>query len=87
MSRSYETSLPDLLAFLSGKLPSTNGSTASQTIELSDTDKELAEKLVCSVAKVCAQLQAYSMEGNKYGGRPWRRRLDGARRVLDGETN
>lgn len=87
MPRSYETSLPDLLAFLSGKLPCTTGSTASQTIELSDSDKELAEKLVCSVAKVCGQLQAFSMEGNKYGGRPWRRRLDGARRVLDGETN
>ncbi|KAL8898961.1 MAG: hypothetical protein Q9192_001807, partial [Flavoplaca navasiana] len=67
MSRPYETSLPDFLAFLSGKLPSTTGSTASQTIELSDSDKELAEKLVCSVAKVCAQLQAFSMEGNKSG--------------------
>ncbi|KAL8849914.1 MAG: hypothetical protein Q9221_005133 [Calogaya cf. arnoldii] len=84
---SSETGVPDLLAFLSGKLPSVNGRTASQPIELSDSDKELAEKLVCSVAKVCAQLQAFSIEGNKYGGRPWRRRLDGARRVLDGETN
>lgn len=87
MSQPSETSLPDLLAFLSGRLPSADGSTASQVLELSDSDKELAEKLICSVAKVCAQLQAFSMEGNKYGGRPWRRRLDGARRVLDGETN
>ncbi|KAL8663735.1 MAG: hypothetical protein Q9168_008048 [Polycauliona sp. 1 TL-2023] len=88
MSTSLDKGVPDLLAFLSGKLPSaTNGSNGSQSIGLSDSDKELAEKLVCSVAKVCAQLQAFSVEGNKYGGRPWRRRLDGARRVLDGETN
>lgn len=86
-TRSSETGVPDLLGFLSGKLPRPQGSSGPQVIELSESDKELAEKLVCSVAKVCAQLQAFSIEGNKYGGRPWRRRLDGARRVLDGETN
>ncbi|KAL8995245.1 MAG: hypothetical protein Q9169_004981 [Polycauliona sp. 2 TL-2023] len=87
ISTTSEKEFPDLLAFLSGKLPSANGSNASQAIGLNDSDRELAEKLVRSVAKVCAQLQAFSVEGNKYGGRPWRRRLDGARRVLDGETN
>ncbi|KAL8926488.1 MAG: hypothetical protein Q9172_001791 [Xanthocarpia lactea] len=86
-AKSAEMGVPDLLAFLAGKMPSENGKSASRPIELSDSDKELAEKLVRSVAKVCAQLQAFSTEGNKYGGRPWRRRLDGARRVLDGETN
>ncbi|KAL8929927.1 MAG: hypothetical protein Q9208_001071 [Pyrenodesmia sp. 3 TL-2023] len=77
---------PDLLAFLSSKLPSKDGVLA-RPIELNDSDRELAERLVRSVAQVCSQLQAFSMEGNKYGGRPWRRRLDSARRLLDGETN
>ena len=81
-----EDSMPSLLAFLTGKLLS-KGGVPSRSIELNDSDKELAERLVRSVAQVCSQLQAFSMEGNKYGGRPWRRRLDGARRVLDGETN
>ncbi|KAL8766339.1 MAG: hypothetical protein Q9209_006866 [Squamulea sp. 1 TL-2023] len=86
-AKSAEIGNTDLLGFLTTRLPSEDGSIASRLIELSDSDKELAEKLVRSVAKVCAQLQAFSIEGNKYGGRPWRRRLDGARRVLDGETN
>ncbi|KAL8689406.1 MAG: hypothetical protein Q9218_004918 [Villophora microphyllina] len=81
-----EGAVSDLLAFLSSSLPDHDGS-VPQPIELNDSDRELAAKLVRSVAKVCGQLQAFSMEGNKYGGRPWRRRLDGARRVLDGETN
>lgn len=80
------TAMPDLLAFLTSKLPTKDG-IAPQSVELNDSDKELAERLVRSVAQVCSQLQAFSMERNKYGGRPWRRRLDGARRVLDGETN
>ncbi|KAL8873305.1 MAG: hypothetical protein Q9174_001205 [Haloplaca sp. 1 TL-2023] len=75
----------DLLAFLSSNLPTENA--APHPIELNESDAELAAKLVRSVARVCSQLQAFSTEGNKYGGRPWRRRLDGARRVLDGETN
>ncbi|KAL8704382.1 MAG: hypothetical protein Q9201_002451 [Fulgogasparrea decipioides] len=85
-SQPSETATADLLAFLSSTLPSEDGA-SPRPIELSDSDRELAAKLVRSVAKVCVQLQAFSMEGNKYGGRPWRRRLDGARRVLDGETN
>ncbi|KAL8799438.1 MAG: hypothetical protein Q9182_005882 [Xanthomendoza sp. 2 TL-2023] len=82
-----QVAVPDLLAFLSSKLPSDETGSARRPIELNDSDRELAEKLVRGVARVCAQLQAFSIEGNKYGGRPWRRRLDGARRVLDGETN
>ncbi|KAL8700639.1 MAG: hypothetical protein Q9224_000867 [Gallowayella concinna] len=79
--------VPDLLGFLTSRLPSDDIATSPRPIELNDSDKELAEKLVRGVARVCGQLQAFSIEGNKYGGRPWRRRLDGARRVLDGETN
>lgn len=81
-----EPTASGLLAFLSSNMPTADRA-APRPIELSDSDRELAAKLVRSVAKVCSQLQAFSMEGNKYGGRPWRRRLDGARRVLDGETN
>lgn len=81
-----EVATPELLAFLSTKLPSKDG-VLPRPIELNDSDRELAERLVRSVAQVCSQLQAFSMEGNKYGGRPWRRRLDSARRLLDGETN
>ncbi|KAL8948549.1 MAG: hypothetical protein Q9222_005271 [Ikaeria aurantiellina] len=81
-----ELAKADLLTFLTSKLPS-NQDAASQSIELSESDQDLAEKLIRSVANVCSQLQAFTMEGHKYGGRQWRRRLDGARRVLDGETN
>lgn len=81
-----EVARPDLLAFLTSKLSYKDGAGAPP-IKLNDSDNELAERLVRSVAQVCSQLQAFSVEGNKYGGRPWRRRLDGARRVLDGETN
>ncbi|KAL9006219.1 MAG: hypothetical protein Q9188_001043 [Gyalolechia gomerana] len=81
-----EERTPNLLAFLTTKLALKDG-VAAQAIELNDSDKDLAERLVRSVAQVCSQLQAFSMEGNKYGGRPWRRRLDSARRILDGETN
>lgn len=76
----------DLLVFLTSKLMAKEG-VAAHAIELNDSDKDLAERLVRSVAQVCSQLQAFSLEGNKYGGRPWRRRLDSARRILDGETN
>lgn len=83
-----EAAVPDdLLGLLTSCLLSGDDGVDSRPIELNDSDRELAAKLVRSVAKVCSQLQAYSIDGNKYGGRPWRRRLDGARRVLDGETN
>ncbi|KAL8638930.1 MAG: hypothetical protein Q9228_003962 [Teloschistes exilis] len=86
--QSADAGVPDdLLGLLTSCLLSGEDGGGARPIELNDSDRELAAKLVRSVAKVCAQLQAYSIDGNKYGGRPWRRRLDGARRVLDGETN
>ncbi|KAL9604550.1 MAG: hypothetical protein Q9219_000515 [cf. Caloplaca sp. 3 TL-2023] len=86
VTQSSEQALPDLLAFLTFKLTTKDGG-SSRPIELNDSDRDLAERLVRSMAQVCSQLQAFSMDGNKYGGRPWRRRLDSARRLLDGETN
>ncbi len=50
---------------------------------LSDGDRDLVERLVGSLAMVCKCVRA--AEG--YEGRVWRRRLDSARRVLDGEIN
>lgn len=48
---------------------------------LSEGDRDLVERLVGSLAIVCKCVRA--AEG--YEGRVWRRRLDSARRVLDGE--
>lgn len=48
---------------------------------LSEGDRDLVERLVGSLAIVCKCVRA--AEG--YEGRLWRRRLDSARRVLDGE--
>ncbi|MCJ1461488.1 hypothetical protein MMC07_000085 [Pseudocyphellaria aurata] len=59
----------------------------AQTIQLGHGDKELVERLIQSLSKVCVQLQAGHVEGGKYENRVWRRRLDAARRVLEGEVN
>lgn len=48
---------------------------------LSEGDRDMVERLVGSLAIVCKCVRA--AEG--YEGRVWRRRLDSARRVLDGE--
>ena len=56
-------------------------------LQLSSSDKDLVERLVKSLSKVCCSLHSASLEGSKYEGRSWRRRLDAARRVLDGEIN
>lgn len=59
----------------------------AKTIQLDDRDKELVERLIQSLSKVCVQLHAGDTEGGKYENRMWRRRLDAARRVLEGEVN
>ncbi|KAL9036434.1 MAG: hypothetical protein Q9214_006133 [Letrouitia sp. 1 TL-2023] len=87
MEASQEAPMPDLLAFLSMKLPLSEEEKGQKQIELSESDKELADRLAKSLAKVCWQLQVASQQGGKYEGRVWRRRLDAARRVLDGEVN
>ena len=58
-----------------------------EELQLSGSDKELVERLVKSLSKVCSNLHSAGIEGSRYEGRAWRRRLDAARRVLDGEIN
>ena len=68
-------------------LPLEDGSLAP-VLQYSRTDKELVEPLMESFRKVCAHLYtAEGSEGGKYAARVWRRRLEFARRVLDGETD
>ncbi|KAL9613655.1 MAG: hypothetical protein Q9167_001831 [Letrouitia subvulpina] len=86
-SQDVPVPVPGLLAFLSTKLPLSQEEKGQKQIELSESDKELADRLAKSLAKVCWQLQVASQQGGKYEGRVWRRRLDAARRVLDGEVN
>lgn len=60
-------------------------------LKLGDRDAELTERLFQSLAKVCADLEAIdpSAEGEEgsYKARMYRRKLDAARKVLDGEVN
>ena len=59
-------------------------------VKLGDRDAELAERLFSSLARVCADLEAIDIEEegeSKYKARMYRRKLDAARRVLDGEVN
>lgn len=60
---------------------------SAKTIQLGNGDKELVERLIQSLSKVCVQLHAGNVEGGRYENRVWRRRLDAARRVLEGEVN
>ena len=76
----------DLLLALSVSTPSREGATA-KAVQLGDRDKELVERLMQSLSKVCVQLHTDDLEGGKYECRVWRRRLDAARRVLEGEVN
>jgi hypothetical protein len=48
-----------------------------------DQDRELVGSVLESLQRVCANLQKHG--GSDYERKSWRRRLDGARRVLDGE--
>ena len=55
-----------------------------EAAQLPDADKKLVEMLVNSLSKVCARLKTTNAT---YEGRDWRRKLDQARRTLDGEMN
>ncbi|CAD6446694.1 fe35d5e5-953c-4c10-84ce-61719043794c [Sclerotinia trifoliorum] len=60
-----------------------NKARSSPTQMLSDDDQMLVERLVASLGKCISGLQ--NTEAGNYDSRIWRRRLDAARRILDGE--
>lgn len=77
----------DQLSALPAFAPAANGASIPP-LKLADGDSELVGRLIQSLSKVCDQLHIADAEGSgKYEGRQWRRRLDAARRVLEGEVN
>ena len=76
----------DLLTVLSA-VDSWRDGVPPPRMNLGDRDKELVERLVRSLAKVCSQFHSIGAEGSTYETRIVRRKLDAARRVLDGEMN
>lgn len=75
------------LSALPAFAPAANG-VSIPPLKLADGDNELVGRLIQSLSKVCDQLHIADAEGSgKYEGRQWRRRLDAARRVLEGEVN
>ena len=77
--------MPDLMTYLRAMLSKDAGSQIGLT--LNDSDKELAERVMKSLAYVCLDLQNFAEDGGKYEARVCRRKLDTARRHLDGEVN
>ena len=59
----------------------------AKSLQIGDRDRELIERLVGSLAKVCADLHKLGADGAVYEARVCRRKLDVARRMLDGEVN
>ena len=75
-----------LLSTLSASTPPQEGVSAT-TLQLRDGDKDLVERLIRSLFNVCVHLHAGSAESERYENKVWRRRLDAARRVLDGDIH
>lgn len=80
------TDMPDLLTYLALVASKETGEVVEE-FRISDSDKELANRVIKSLAKVCRELTALDGEGGKYEARVCRRKLDTARRYLDGEVN
>ena len=78
--------MPELLSYLSSMVPR-DGDASTGPLELGDRDKELVERLVKSLSKLCGHMHTLGPEGSKYEARVFRRKLDAARRILDGEMN
>lgn len=76
----------DLLTVLSATSAWQEGAPPTR-LKLGDRDQELVERLVKSLAKVCSEAQSLAPEGSMYEARVFRRKLDAARRMLDGEMN
>lgn len=80
---------PDLLSYITSIArpdPPEEGRPV-KPLQIGDRDRELIERLVGSLAKVCATLHKLGAEGAIYEARVCRRKLDTARRMLDGEVN
>lgn len=75
-----------LLSTLSALTPTQEGVSAT-TLQLRNGDKDLVERLIRSLFNVCVHLHTDSAEGERYENKVWRRRLDAARRVLDGDIH
>ncbi|KAL6717943.1 hypothetical protein ACLMJK_004028 [Lecanora helva] len=80
------TLVPDLITLLSSTDAWQEGAPPT-AMKLGDRDLELVERLVKSLAKVCSQVHTLEPENSVYESRVFRRKLDAARRVLDGEMN
>ena len=80
------TGPPDILTYLAS-LTSARTREPAKPFRLSDSDRALAERAIKSLANVCKDLEGLSTEGGKYEARLCRRKIDSARRHLDGEVN
>ena len=78
-------SVPDIMTYLAAFAPKAEGQPAE--LNLADSDKALVERVIRSLAKVSRDLHDFGAEGGKYEARVCRRKLDTARRHLDGEVN
>jgi len=58
---------------------------AGRRLSLNEHEKQLIYGLAASLQQVCAKLQ--STDGDQYERKAWRRRLDDARKVLEGEED
>ncbi|KAL9128399.1 MAG: hypothetical protein Q9217_002923 [Psora testacea] len=84
---SLPTGPADVLTYLASLIPEGTGEPV-KPFRLSNSDKELAERVIMSLARVCRELQHINNnEGGTYEARICRRKLDTARRHLDGEVN
>ena len=83
------TQPPDLLSYITSIIrPDSPGEGGPvRPLQIGDRDRELIERLLGSLAKVCANLHKLGAEGAVYEARICRRKLDTARRMLDGEVN
>lgn len=77
---------PDLLTVLSSTGAWQEGAPPTK-LKMGERDKEMVERLVKSLAKVCSEVDTLGPESSIYEARLFRRKLNDARRVLDGEMN
>ena len=77
-------SLPDLVSALITTSRSREGH-SDTPVQVSTTDQALVESVTTSLLRVCGQFSSGDQEQSSDEDGVWRRRLDMARRVLDGE--